>query len=448
MRLGLNIAVLALAVLVCGPGYAQDNEAADDTAVDVSKNYKTIELIKSLKSSESRLGYVLREGFAAGGQAMFVNVCDNYILARWTQPENHHKLPILRQRFRNQLQGCKNFPATRKIFNDHLLAKLQEMAADNYHPVVRYNCMKLLGELDQTPSTGIRTPATPLPEALPVLLKAATDKNQIDTVKLAALLGVARHAWVLRDAKARRDVGKAMSRLATTKNSPGTSSAGQSWMRCIAVDTLGMLTAAGAQGATAKILLEIVDDEKSPFRVRVAAAHAVGNLTFGNAAGLNPDAMVRQLGRLAMSACKTEIEECKEKGRTISPRTLKSRLIAARIGLMGTDDLREKKAVGGVMLLIKKSDVQKNATAILKQIDSWIELDNEKLIKKDEPPQDPTARGMGRAGMGRAGMGRLGMGRLGMGGTVENKEKERKKASDEVIKKIKADLKGFAVLVQ
>ena len=447
MRLGLNIVVLALAVLVCGPGYAQDNAAADDTAVDVSTNYKTIDVVESLtkSKSKSRLSSALRNGFAAGDQALFVNMCDNYFLAEWTQPENYHRLPSLHQQFRSKLQSCKDSP-TRSFFNKHLLAKLQEMAADNYHPAVRYNSMKLLGELDQTPSTGIRAPATPLPEALPVLLRAAADENQIDTVKLAALLGVARHASVLTDAAARRDVGKAMSRLATTKRSPGTSSEGQSWMRCIAIDTLGILTAAGDQGSTAKTLLGIVDDEEDPFRVRVAAAHAVGNLTFGNSAGLNPDAMVRQLGRLAMSACNTEIKECKEKGRTISPRTLKSRLIAARIGLMGTDVLRVKTAEGGAMSLVEKSEDRKNATAIREQIDSWIGLlDDKRLMKKVEPPQDPRARGMGRFGMGGLGMGRGGR---GVGDAEKDKEAQRKKASDEIIKKIKADLKGFAVLVQ
>ncbi len=452
MRLALNIVVLAWAVLAGGPAFAQDNEVADDTAVDVSKNYKTIDVVKSLTKSKSRLSSALRKGFAAGDQALFVNMCDNYILAEWTQPKNHYRLPSLRQQFRSKLQSCKNSPATRRFFNNHLLDVLQKMAAENYHPTVRYNSMKLLGELDQTPSMRIGDTATPFPQALPVLLKAATDKNQIDTVKIAALLGVARHAWVLKDAATRRKVGKAMSRLATTKNSPGTSSAGQSWMRCIAVDTLGMLTAAGKQGATAKTLLGIVDDEEDHMRVRVAAARAVGNLTFGNSAGMDPGAMVRQLGRLAMSACKTEIEECEEKGRTISPRTLKSRLIAARIGLMGTDDLSVETATGGAMSLVEKPVDRKNATAIREQIDRWIGLlDDKRLMKKVEPPQDPRAPGMRGPGMGRLGMmGGLGMsGRgRGMGDAEEDKEAQRKKASDEIIAKIKADLKGFAVRVQ
>ncbi len=458
MRLAFTIAVLASLVLFRAPAFAQDDKAADDPAaaarpaVAASKDYKTIAVDKSLKTPAKDILRKLRKGFeGAGDQQKFDKACDSYILATWTQPENGHQLATLRGQFRSKLQSCKNSPNTRRHFNDHLLAKLQEMAADNYHPAVRYNCMMLLGELEEKPSMGVGNTATPLPAALPVLLKAASDEKQIDAVKLAALLGVARHAGVLRGADSRRDVGTAMSTLAATKRSPGTSSAGQSWMRCIAIDTLGILTSAGAQGATAKTLLEIVDDDENPFRVRVAAARAVGNLAYGPVAALNPDAMVRQLGRLAMSACKTEIEECQEKGRTISPRTLKSRLIAARIGLMGTDDLRAETAAGGAMSLVKKSEVKKNANKIREQIDRWIGLlDDKRLMKKVEPPQNPMGRGMGMPGMGGEmdmGMGMGGRGR-GLGDVLGNKEDERKKASDKIIAKIKADLKGFAILVQ
>lgn len=462
-------AVVVWAVLISSPVFAQDEKAADSPAakkpaVAVSKDYKTIKVDESLKRSVSKLSQKLRGGFEAGDQALFDKVCDNYVLAMWTQPQNQHQLAALRGKFCSQLQSCKSSSATRQHFNSHLLDVLPKMAADNYHPAVRCNCMMLLGELDEKPSMRAGDTATPLPAALPILLKAASDEKQINAVKLAALLGVARHAWVLRDADSRRNVGQAMSTLATTKSVPGTSSGGQSWMRCIAIETLGRLGSAGEQGATAKMLLEIVDDATNPYRVRVAAARAVGNLAYPNANGLDPDAMVRQLGRLAMRACKTEIEECKKNDRTISPRKLKNRLIAARIGLTGNDDLREETAKGGAMSLVEKSDVKKNADKIREQIDRWIGmLDDKALMKKVEPPQDPTAPGMMGMGMMGPGMGRPGMGggmeMMGMGGggrgagvrpgtAAADEEDDIKTISDDIIEKIKADLKTFAVLVQ
>ncbi|MEA1951170.1 MAG: hypothetical protein U9N87_07285 [Planctomycetota bacterium] len=468
-RIGL-FAVLAWAVLFSGLALAQDKKAGEGAAEPeqpaaeqpaakrpaVSRDYKTIKVDESLRRSVSKLSQALRKGFAAGDAALFDKVCNDYILATWTQPKNHSQLSTLRGKLRGQLQSCKTSVPTRKHFNDYLLAKLQEMAADNYHPAVRYNSMLLLGELDEKPAMRVGDTPTPLSAALPILLKEAANEEQIDSVKLAALLGVARHGFTLRDADARRNVGNAMSTLATTKSSEGTSTAGQSWMRCIAVDTLGMLRSAGAQGATAKLLLGIVDDDEDPMRVRVAAARAVGNLTYGNSPGLVPDAMVRQLGRMAMSACKKEIEECEEKDRTISPRTLKNQLAAARIGLMGNDNTRDVKVTGGAMSLIKKSDVKKNANAIREKIDRWIGLlDAEELVKKLERKNQSNVPGMGMGGPGMGGeMGMMGMGGPGMGmpgrgrGAAEEKEDEMKTASDDVIAEIKEDLKDFALLVQ
>ena len=471
MRNLICATVMFSVVLASSAAFSQDGEATDTVAIKkpvshVSKDFKTIpfDASKEMKRSASEILRKLRKGFESGDQALFDKVCDNYVLAMWTQPENHPELATLRGQFRSKLESCKGSPATRRHFNDHLLKVLPKMAADDYHPAVRYNCMMLLGELDEKPAMRIGDTATPLPAALPILLEAATDVNQIDAVKLAALLGIYRHSYKLTEPAARNNVSKAMSTLATTKNAPGTSKGGQSWMRCIAIDTLGRLKSVGNNGATANLLLEIVDDKGNPFRVRVAAARAVGNLTYPpGAAGLKPDAMVRQLGRMAMDACEKEIEECKEKDRTISPRKLKNRLIAARIGLMGTDDLRAETPTGGAMSLVEKSEVKKNADKIRDQIDRWIGLlDDESLMKKVEPPQDPRARGMGMGGpgMGMGGPGMGGeMGMMGMGGrrpgaggrpgTAEEDEvDEMKTASDEIIEKIKEDLKSFAVLVQ
>ncbi|MBN2291864.1 MAG: hypothetical protein JXM70_05530 [Pirellulales bacterium] len=487
-RIGL-FAILASAVLFGGLAIAQDKKAvkgeakakqpaaekpaekapaeeapaAEKTVTKpitpmVSGNYKTLKVDESLKKQLSDVSRSLRNGFGPGGADLFDKICDNYILASWTDPKNHHDLANLRGKFRGQLQSCKTSVPTRNHFNNHLLAKLQEMANDNYHPAVRYNCMLLLGELDEKPPTQVNGMPTPLSAALPILLKAATDDQQVDVVRLAALLGVARHAYLLRDPDARRKVSAAMSTLATTRSSPGTSPDGQSWARCIAVDTLGMMGSAGDKGATAQLLLEIVDNNEDPMRVRVAAARAIGNLTYGNLPGLVPDTMVRQLGRMAMSACKKEIEDCEEQDRTISPRRLIDQLAAVRIGLMGHDNIRDEQVKGGAMSLIKKAEVKKNATAIQKQIDRWIGLlDAEELVKKLEPPKTQTP-GMGGPGMGgemdMMGMGGPGMGGPGMGmpgrgmGPGETEEDKRKKVSDDVIAKIKEDLKDFAALVQ
>ena len=428
-------------------------------AHDAKGGYTVLKPDDSLKRSESKVGQALRRGFSGGDAALFVNVFDNYILPTWTQPANRHELPKLRGKFNGRLQNAK-IASTRAQFNKHLLTKLPEIAAGNYHPAVRYNCMLLLGELDLAPPARFGDSATPLPEALPILIQAVADQGQIAAVKVAALVGIARHSHSLSDNAQRNRVSDAMLKLASTKSVPGTSSVAQTWMRCMAIETLGNLKSSGNQNATLAALLKIVDDAEEPLKVRCEAARAVGRLRIDNPAGLNADSVVRQLGRTAMAACKEELKQCEERNRTISPRKLKNQLLDVRMGLMGTDNVRdENPAAGSVISLLKKQKEKQNAAAIRKQIDRWLGmLDNENLIKKLELEQQPGARpgmgapgmggpGMGmEMGMGGPGMGRPGMGRLGMG--TPKAENKVKKASDRVIEKIKASLEKFALLVQ
>lgn len=450
--------VFCWAVLACLPAVAQDDAEEEEqpaaqpavaSPAPVAKDYTVLKIDDSLKSSASKVSQSLRRGFEAGDADLFNKVCDNYILPMMTQPGNLHEIASLRQKLTGQLATARN-GATRDSFNKHLLDVLPKMASGNYHPAVRYNCMLLIGELDQSPPASIRDLAVPLPDALPILLGAVADANQLEAVKVAALVGIYRHAVSLRDNAARARVSDAMLALAKTKGNEKISPKAHAWMRAMAIDTLGEMKSSGDANATAKALLEIVDDAQAPLAVRAAAAEAVGKLDYSNPGDLNADAMVRQLGRLAMAACKYEIDECKEKNRTISPRILKTQLLAVRQGLMGTKDLRVEEAQGGAMKLLKQAEEKKNADEIRKQIDRWLgELDRKELIKKLEPEQDPAAGGMVGPGM-RPGMG----GDMGMrpgagpGGAMAEQPDETKIASDEVIAKITADLKTFAALVQ
>ncbi len=430
---------------------------AAKTPAPVVKDYTVIKVDDSLKASASKVSQALRRGFAAGDAELFDKVCDNYVLPMWTQPANLPEVAGMRQKLKGQLLTAKN-AATRDHFNKHLLDVLPKMASGNYHPAVRYNCMLLIGELDLTPPPSIRDLAVPLPDALPILLDALADANQLEAVKVAALVGIGRHSRSLPSNDARRKVTDALLELAKAKNDPKTSPMGHAWMRCMAIDTLGEMKSVGDKSAIAKALLEIVDDAEAPLSVRSAAAEAIGKLDYSKQEGLNPGAMVRQLGRLAMAACQTELDECKEKNRTISPRILKCRLSAVRMGLMGTKDLRVEEAAGGAMRLLQKPEEKKNAAAIRQQIDRWLgTLDDPRLLKKIEPEQEPGG-GMpgpgGRPGMGgemglgmRPGMGRD-MGPGGMGGGMPEEQDEMKIASDEIIAKIAEELKSFAALVQ
>lgn len=167
---------------------------------------------------------------------------------------------------------------------------------------------------------------------MPVLVRTVGDANQLDAVKVEALVGIIRHAKLrgIQTPQDRSTVSNAMLAVATSKPAAGTAGAGQAWMRAQAAEVLRLLGEASGPVTTA--LASMVSDPTLPFSTRCAAADALGRLNYRGGAGLNPSALAAALGRLAADACAAE-----ERAAKISRRRLKSRLRTASVGLTGPD---------------------------------------------------------------------------------------------------------------
>lgn len=132
-----------------------------------------------------------------GDQAAF----DNYyksLLGQFTQPDQFASAVNNRKIIRRDARTA--YSRANKQFhgalNALLLATLQPLVVDSqYHPGARFNWMLILGELNQVENVpGADASETPFPAALPILIQVAGDNKQADSVRLAALIGLDRHA--------------------------------------------------------------------------------------------------------------------------------------------------------------------------------------------------------------------------------------------------------------
>ena len=431
-----SIAVLALNVALpwtvaqdpaATPKKDAPKETSEAAKTPEPKAYETLPVL-DLKNSRRRVGQILGAGnLESGDQTLFDDYYRKYFLARWTLPENCNKLPSLRKELSNEFWKCRNKPV-HAYLSSLVLDFMGKMAEANVHPAARYNAMLTIGNLNSREQTG-RVNPVPLSEAFPLLLKLLTDEQQTDAVRIGALIGVARHAELgISDQGARGQALDAALKLATTRNVPGRSVRGHAWMRCRAIEILGSLGTAGADGSVAKALAQIVGQASNPMNVRCAAARAFGQIERTQETGLKPAEVAGHLGRLAIVACKTELdrmkkeidkrrqeeespgagrfggrrgfghpmmdrggliggpgrgfgtdEEEEEQLERVCRRRLKAWLVAVKQGLAGTEE-----KPGGVVSLAQSEADKKFLAAVSKPIDTWISLLDDKKLEDDK----------------------------------------------------------------
>ncbi len=287
--------------------------------------------------------------YEEGQQANLQTYYRKLILPSWTQEENYYMLPKMRADLRNELRQGRNGPPHSDA-QEILIGAMTRISNENFHPAVRYNAMLALGDLNEQEPVGFNGVPTPLPEVVPLLINALTDDKQIDAVKVAALVGLIRHArlGIADQQLVTQKLVPALVKLAEEKTPPAARSAdGHEWMRYMAIDLLGLLRSVGNKNEVAKTLSTIVADKKDvPERtgkemlVRCAAARALGNLDYANVSGLNPASMAEGLAGLALDACgrETATSSSEEEGMPISRRRLRAQLYAVSVGFNGVDE--------------------------------------------------------------------------------------------------------------
>jgi hypothetical protein len=275
----------------------------------------------SLRNNDGAVkGMLKRRNFEGGEQAVFDEYYHRYALAEWSLVKNVSKLVTFRQRLVRDLRNYRG-GSVYEHFRSLVLGFMGDVANNkNLHPAVRVNAMLMIGELNAVESPTITVAPQPFPPALPVLVSAAEDPQQLDVVKVAALVGILRHGKLggIKTAENIEAVSGAALAVAGSQRPPGRSADGHAWLRKLAAEVLGELGAAGENGEVANALAAMVAEAASPFYARCTAAEALGKLNYAGAAGLDASKLAARLGRLAVDAYTAEAKaqaEAEEKAK-------------------------------------------------------------------------------------------------------------------------------------
>jgi len=341
MSIGCVLASRAFAQAAAAPGASQPADdsagepAAPETAASQPGSYRVLPVDQELrKTGAIQTTRILLAGKFANEQEQtaFDRFYKQYALAEWSLPENRSKLPELRRRLCNNLRTCGTGGRPSQV-HDHLnaitLRYANGMATGNFHPATRVNAMLMIGQLNAKEAPTISVPPDPLPAALPVLVAALADEDQIDAVKVASMVGIFRHAELgaINSPSAQTAVLKAVVALLNAPRPAGRSAAGDAWMRRQAAEILATLRI-GNSSAVVAALAKTVADKRLPLSTRCAAAEALGKLDYRGAGGVNFTPIAAALRQLTIEVCAAETEP-------ISRRRLKSRLCSIGVGAVG-----------------------------------------------------------------------------------------------------------------
>jgi hypothetical protein len=221
---------------------------------------------------------------------------DGAAFARWTRPSDYASIPDFRKQLAAELRAARSSQAVSDYLLGLTISRMKEFIKPEYHPVVRYNAMLVIGE-----QSG--------PEAQAVLLSELNNPNQNDLVQAAVLIGMIRHCTAgFPDADVRdKQVVAPLLKLAQAPAAPGRSNESHAWLRALAIDALAALRYPGSNGAVAQTLANLVSDDAVSPMVRMSAAKALGNLDYQAAVGgLKPLELLGALVKMTEDVCKTE----------------------------------------------------------------------------------------------------------------------------------------------
>jgi hypothetical protein len=299
--------------------------------------------------------------------ATFDGYYTGYGFKRLIDPKFLPQITEVRREFQRDLRDAKDVRGTTQDAFNHL----NELAARilpyiikdiSYHPVSRYNATLILGDLNHEKATSDRA-AIPLPQALPVLIgDILMDPRQSDAVRVAALIGIRRHAESMREHDAMMlAAGRAMTistmlKIAgASKPAPNRTPEGHHWMRRQAVEILGALGDVGAGGAVANALVAVADEKEAPLWLRCSAAESLGRLKFKptDAAAVKPEVVAKVLRSLSADVCRAEVERANSDNTPVSQEQL-----LADLGCV-------QSALKDALVLLSSTHPQKTAVADL-----------------------------------------------------------------------------------
>ncbi|WP_425616774.1 hypothetical protein NA78x_000429 [Anatilimnocola sp. NA78] len=270
---------------------------------------------------KTRVLNAIRADLPLGENALMVEkYFNNFEFRTLTQttPEALDALPKARfDFFKYYIFVCKNQEThqemVRLTFN-----MMQQIVNNNFHPVVRYNAMIMIGDLNEQEvlrfGSDLKLPE-PYAATLPFMVDRLDDARTPDPVKIAALVGILRHLeWepyrgAPLPAGTRTTMLNALVKLAEMKDPPaGRTAEGQQWLRRRAIEALGLASVTTATPAAVTAIEKVLKDSSEPLALRCSAAMAMGRANVPANHKVDANELSRLLANLAATSVKTEFE--------------------------------------------------------------------------------------------------------------------------------------------
>ena len=341
---------------------------------DAGPRYKWLTADEAVRSKIRSYVYRWLKNFPKSKESIanFDNYYKLYAFMRLVDKKHLENITEVRREFRRDMRDAK--PEAFEHLNNLAVRVLPSIIRNpRFHPVSRYNATLILGDLDLKKARGGKA-AIPLPKALPVLVgDILTNPRQIDAVRVAAMIGIKRHASTMREfnvaalAAGRGLTIRSMLTLLTTVKAPaGRTPDGHAWMRRQACEVLGELGEVGPGGSIAKALVVVAAEKDSPLWLRCAAAHSLGRLKLNaeNAADVKPSVVAKTLRDLAEDVCKAQLKRAASQRQPVSQEQLLADLGCIRAGLRGDPE-------GGLVALSSTSPIKPAVAKFVEKFETF-----------------------------------------------------------------------------
>lgn len=286
---GLRAITVALSLLPALTVSAQEADGdfeGEKTWTDKVGNVREIKAPSPRDKNRQRLMTIVREGkWTADAEEEMVRDWLEFYVRSITWKEHLANLHSVRKELKKQLINTGKAPAAdlHKRLNDMTLKVCTEVAQDPRYPrAVRYNCMLMLGELDEREyNSNTGDTAVPLPAATTEMLDTVADAKQHLFIRLAAVIGLKRHAQLGIAPALQGRVADTLLGVLQKPAAEGKVAIGQVWLRFVVADLLHAMIEkkiAVDQAKLATALAALIDDEASPTWARAKLAGELGKL--------------------------------------------------------------------------------------------------------------------------------------------------------------------------
>ncbi len=324
-RSRLVLALMVIAVMLCV--YAV-RVSGQDEAGAANGGYETVPMNAAFLPDGKMEARVVAaaKSFCAGGNSdprMVAAYFQRLVPAKMTGPDALKELtPLMKDVNVLLARSQRSKPFLGKTVADLLLPPMKALATGNYNPTARINAALILGRMDSAPADAAnRVPPRPYLAALPTLVDVYKNENNVDGLRVAALLGLQRQVGLGFNqipAAGRDQLRSMMTDLLDSKTPANRTDKVHAYLQRYAVDILQQLGTNEDDGKQLGVkLIGISTAPENEELIALYSAAKIGSLG-GSLKGQvdKPEDVLEGWARLAHDAFQSEVQRLNSLERT------------------------------------------------------------------------------------------------------------------------------------